>query len=145
MEAAIANNSEVTELTSEAYETAINALKAATNAFTSAREAYAALASTKETLVEYAKKYVYASAEKTAAVTAAAEGEPTSAADATSKNANLITALRAMAESHANAEGVEGAEAIAITNPSAEDSTNGWTTVNGEGSDGSIGIRDNEP
>ena len=145
LEAAIANNSEVTELTSEAYETAINALKAATNAFTSAREAYAALASTKESLVEYAKKYVYASAEKTAAVTAAAEGEPTSAADATSKNANLIAALRAMAESHANAEGVEGAEAIAITNPSAEDSTNGWTTVNGEGSDGSIGIRDNEP
>ena len=145
LEAAIANNSEVTELTAEAYETAINALKAATNAFTSAREAYAALAATKETLVGYAEKYVYASAEKTAAVTAAAEGEPTSAADATSKNANLITALRAMAESHANAEGVEGAEAIAITNPSAEDSTNGWTTVKGEGSGGSINILENEP
>jgi hypothetical protein len=145
LETAIANNSEVAEQTAEAYKAAIEALQTATSAFTSAREAYAALASTKESLVEYAKKYVYASAEKTAAVTAAAEGEPTSAADATSKNANLITALRAMAESHANAEGVEGAEAIAITNPSAEDSTNGWTTVNGEGSDGSIGIRDNEP
>ena len=145
-ETAIENNSKVAEETADAYKTAIAALETATKTFTDAREPYAALVSTKESVAGYVEKYVYASAEKISAVNTAAEATPASAADATSKNESLTTALRAMAESHTKAEGVEGAAIVEIiTNPSAEDGTNGWTVVNGEGSDGNIDVKSNEP
>ena len=145
LETAIANNSKVAEETADAYKAAIEALETATSAFTSAREPYAALASTKESVAGYVEKYVYASAEKISAVRTIAEAVPTSAADATSKNESLTTALRAMAESHTKAESIEGAAIVEITNPSAEDGTNGWTVVKGEGSEGNVDVKSNEP
>ena len=146
LETAIENNSKVAEETAAAYEAAIAALQTATKTFTDARGAYAALISTKESVAGYAEKYVYASAEKISAVRTLAEATPASAADATSKNESLTTALRAMAESHTKAEGVEGAAIVeTIANPSAEDGTNGWTVVKGEGSGGNIGVLSNEP
>ena len=145
LETAIENNSKVAEETADAYKTAIAALETATKTFTDAREPYAAFASTKESVAGYVEKYVYASAEKISAVRTIAEAVPTSAADATSKNESLTTALRAMAESHTKAESIEGAAIVEITNPSAEDGTNGWTVVKGEGSEGNVDVKSNEP
>ena len=146
LETAIEKNSEVAEETVDAYKAAIAALQSATKTFIDAREPYATLASTKESVAGYAEKYAYASADKISAVNTTAEATPASAADATSKNESLTTALRAMAESHTKAEGVEGAAIVEIiTNPSAEDGTNGWTVVKGEGSGGSINVLSNEP
>ena len=110
----------------EGYDAATEALRAATRAFTEAKAAYDALATAK---AAGAVDLAYASTEKKEAVAAVINVEATNAADATTKAAAITTPLRAYYESHALAEGVEGAvnmtDKIAnATNPTNNDS---WT------------------
>ena len=138
LEAAIKTNATVAEQTADAYKAAIAALESATKVFTDAKAAYEALADANALIVDLP----YASAEKKPEAKTAntAEAAATAAAE-------VMTALRAYYESNALAEGLEGAEVLAeaIVNPAAEDEVNGWTTTLGEGSGGSIIIRDGEP
>ena len=141
LETAIATYATVAEQTADAYKTAIKALSDATAAFTAAKAAYEGYIAAQAYLVDL--DLPYADAAKKPAAEAA-----TNAADATAKAEALMVALRAYYESHALAEGVVGAKDMtsAITNPNAEEAVGEpWNTVLGEGSEGSIGIRDNEP
>ena len=145
LQTAINANTTVAEKTADAYQAAINALNNATTVFTGAKAAYQSLADAKANVATYSFKY--ATAEKKAAAQATLTAEATSAADATAKAEAIAKAFRAYAESSALAEGVEGAKNCteAIVNPDAQDGTNGWEIVKGEGSGGNISILSNEP
>ncbi len=125
--------------TKEGYEEATTALTTATTAFVNAKASYDAFAAAKAATVP---DLAYASAEKKEAVTTAQAAEAaTSADDAATKAAAINTAIRAYYESHALAEGVEGAvdytENISAANA---DTNTGWT--NGIGTNSGQGYTD---
>jgi len=143
--AAIETYSTVEE-TVDAYKTAISALTAATTTFTGAKADYDALVAAKAANAE--RSYAYADADKKAAAEASLTVEATSAADAKEKATAIWTAFRKYADSHALAEGVEGAINMTdhIVNPNAAEAiAEPWTVVKGEGSGGSLNILDGEP
>ena len=113
--------------TKEDYEAATTALKDATSAFTAAKAAYDAFEAAKTSTI--IPDLAYASAEKKSAIENAVAAEaPTSAADATEKAAAITTALRAYYESHAMAEGVDGAvDMTAKVSDANADVNQGWT------------------
>ncbi len=146
LESAIADNTTIEE-TKDGYTAATTALNAATSTFTSAVAAYQAL---KDTKAEYESfdtaPYPYASSAKKTAIQAAVDVEATSAADATAKKDAILTAVRDYVESNAVAEEAGATDfTSSILNPNAEDGVNSWTTTLGDGSEGSVGIRSDEP
>ena len=146
LEGAITDNTTIEE-TKDGYTAATTALNAATSTFTSAVAAYQAL---KDTKAEYESfdtaPYKYASSTKKAAIQEAIDVEATSAADATAKKDAILTAVRDYVESNAVAEEAGATDfTSSILNPNAEDGVNSWTTTLGDGSEGSVGIRSDEP
>ena len=137
----ISNNTTVSEQTAEAYQTAVNALEMAMKAFTDAKASYDAWVDIK------GRNFPYASVAKKDAAESAAAVSPTSAADVVSRMETLLPLYRQYAESSAMLEGVNGATNMTsyINNPKAEEGVDGWTTVRGEGSGGSINILDGQP
>ncbi len=136
------------EETVDAYKAAIAGLTSATNTFTGAKAAYDELADLKMVNYASADRYPYASAEKKTAAATAQAAEATSAADAKVKVEALYAACRQLADSHALAEGVEGAtnETDKIVNPNAEEAiAEPWAVVLGEGSGGELKVLDGEP
>lgn len=128
--------------TAEGYEEATTALQTATNAFTSAKDAYSTCATA--ATAEY-PILDYAASSKRNALDEACNNaaSPTSAADANEKTAAITTALRAYYESHALAEGVEGAVDMTERVSAANADTNtGWT--NGIGTNQGQGYTDAE-
>ena len=146
----IAANSDVDTTSVEALKTAATALNDAVATFNAAKADYQELAELKTdiTMVNYNDRFTYASADKkTAAETALNAEAATSAADAKAKAEAIRKAYRAFADSHAMAEGVEGAVNMTdkIANPNAESAiADPWTLVNGEGSNGSLVIKDTD-
>lgn len=138
---AIRKNTKVSEQTAEAYQDAISALEMAMKAFTDAKASYDAWTDIK------GRNFPYASVAKKAAAESAAAVSPTSAADAVSRRETLLPLYRQYAESSAMLEGVNGATDMTsyINNPKAEEGVDGWTTVRGEGSGGSINILVGQP
>ena len=146
LDGAIADNTTIEE-TKDGYTAATTALNAATSTFTSAVAAYQAL---KDTKAEYESfdtaPYPYASSAKKTAIQEAVDVEATSAADATAKKDAILTAVRDYVESNAVAEEAGATDfTSSILNPNAEDGVNSWTTTLGDGSEGSVGIRSDEP
>ena len=137
----IADNTTVSERTAAAYQAAISALETANKTFTDAKASYDAWAGIKN------RKFPYASRAKKAVAESAAAVLPTNAADAVSRAETLLPLYRQYAESSAMLEGVDGATNMTsyINNPKAEEDVEGWTTVLGEGSGGSISIRNDQP
>lgn len=122
------------------------AVKAAIPPFYSEAPAFVAFANAKA--FEFnADPYKYASADKKTAYETACAAAPTTGAEAAEATTTLVNTRRALVESHALAEGVEGAEdkTSLIINPNSNDNSNGWETTLGEGSGGNIGILSNEP
>lgn len=146
LESAIADNTTVEE-TKDGYTAATTALNAATSTFTSAVAAYQALEDTKAEYESFdTAPYKYASSTKKAAIQEAIDVEATSAADATAKKDAILTAVRDYVESNAVAEEAGATDfTSSILNPNAEDGVNSWTTTLGDGSEGSVGIRSDEP
>ena len=138
---AIRKNTTVSEQTAEAYQDAISALEMAMKAFTDAKASYDAWVDIK------GRSFPYALVAKKAAAESAAAVSPTSAADAVSRRETLLPLYRQYAESSAMLEGVNGATDMTsyINNPKAEEGVDGWTTVRGEGSGGSINILVGQP
>ena len=93
-----------------------------------------------------AETYKYASEESKTNYNTLAAKTPANAEEADANLAELQLAARAIAESHAKAEGVVDAtdQTSVIVNPNAE-AMDGWTTVKGEGSGGSIEVKSGEP
>ena len=124
--------------TADGYDEAAAALTAATSTFTAAKASYDALvaAKTAET-----PELAYADAAKKTTLTEAKAATVSTAAEATTAAAAITTALRAYYESHAMAEGVEGAvdqtSAVAAANA---DTNTGWT--NGIGTNQGQGYTD---
>ena len=146
LDGAIADNTTIEE-TKDGYTAATTALNAATSTFTSAVAAYQAL---KDTKAEYESfdtaPYPYASSAKKTAIQEAVDVEATSAADATAKKDAILTAVRDYVESNAVAEEAGATDfTSSILNPNAEEGVNSWTTTLGDGSEGSVGIRSDEP
>ena len=108
------------------YQTAAEALSNALSAFTAAKASYDAFAVAKDIADPNLK---YASDAKKTAFANAKNATPATAAAAKTAADAITTALRAYYESHAKAEGVDGAVNATdkITNPDATDSNNGWT------------------
>ena len=139
-----------TNATADKYQEAIEALDAAKTTFVNAKAAYQALADVKLDIqmVGYDERFPYATAEKKTTAQATLTAEPTKAADATTMTAAIYKAYRQFAESHAMAEGVEGAVNMtdAITNPKAESAiAEPWKVVLGKGSGGSLVVKNSEP
>ena len=148
LEQAIVGNNAVSEHTAEAYQVAISALEDAVKVYTDAKEQYEAFAAVKS-MVE-GRSYPYAAEYKRAAAETAAAETAGSAAEATGKSEALLTAYRQYAESSALLEGIEGGNDVTTTyikNPKTEEDIDAtvWQTILGEGSGGSIGIRDDQP
>ena len=112
--------------TIEGYEEAISALTNALSAFNGAKVSFDALETAKAAATP---DLAYAATAKKTALTDAKGVTATSKTDAEEKTAAIITALRAYYESHALAEGVEGALNMTdrIANPNADDGNNSWT------------------
>lgn len=146
LDGAITDNTTVEE-TKDGYTAATTALNAATSTFTSAVAAYQALEDTKAEYESFdTAPYKYASSTKKAAIQEAIDVEATSAADATAKKDAILTAVRDYVESNAVAEEAGATDfTSSILNPNAEDGVNSWTTTLGDGSEGSVGIRSDEP
>ena len=144
---AISTHFTVPEPTAEAYQTAIGALTEALSSFHAAKDAYdewvaaRALCST--------QVYPYASAEKRLAAQTAAAQRPETAAACVDMTARLLLSYRQYAESGALLESEEGAidRTPLIVNTSADEDIDNtvWKTVRGDGSEGDIGIRSDEP
>lgn len=119
-------------------------LLAAVAAYNDVNTHFVAVANFKAYFV--ADTYKYASEESKTNYTTLAAKTPATAEEADANLAELQLAARAIAESHAKAEGVADAtdQTSLITNPNAEAMT-GWTTVNGEGSAGSLSVKTGEP
>ncbi len=135
---ALTNN----KLTLPEFEAAMAEMKAAIKTFEEALAPYITLAEMKESVI--VEDFKYATAAKQEAVKALLEAQPETSAQATEQASSLLVAYRQLIESNVVAEGVK-ASLITILNPDAENSTDNWTTVLGEGSGGSIGIRDDQP
>ena len=102
----------------DAIEAATTALTNATSTFIAAKAAYDAFVAAKDAETPELK---YAATSKKDAVTNAKEAsDATSASDAETKTAAITQALRVYYESHALAEGVEGATQFAITDANME-------------------------
>lgn len=146
LDGAITDNTTVEE-TKDGYTAATTALNAATSTFTSAVAAYQALEDTKAEYESFdTAPYKYASSTKKAAIQEAIDVEATSAADATAKKDAILTAVRDYVESNAVAEEAGATDfTSSILNPNAEEGVNSWTTTLGDGSEGSVGIRSDEP
>ena len=146
LDGAITDNTTIEE-TKDGYTAATTALNAATSTFTSAVAAYQALEDTKAEYESFdTAPYKYASSTKKAAIQEAIDVEATSAADATAKKDAILTAVRDYVESNAVAEEAGAVDYTDyILNPNAEDGVNSWTTTLGDGSEGSVGIRSDEP
>lgn len=112
--------------TAEEYGAATTALQEATAAFTNAKTNYDAFVAAQAIETPELK---YASNDKKIALNDAKTATATSATDADTKTAAIITALRAYYESHALAEGVEGAVNMTDKIANATDPTNNesWT------------------
>ena len=112
--------------TAEEYGAATQALQEATAAFTNAKTNYDAFVAAQAIETPELK---YASNDKKTALNDAKTATATSATDADTKTAAIITALRAYYESHALAEGVEDAVNMTAKIANATDPTNndGWT------------------
>ena len=124
--------------TVDGYNAATEALTTATTTLTHAAALYNALVAVNE-LITAAGTLQYADAAKKPS----AEVTATSADDATTKTASQYTALRAYYESHAKAEGVEGAVDYASAISAANADTNtGW--ANGIGTNNNQGYTDSE-
>ena len=137
------------ENSKDAYEAAIAALKDATNTFKAAKEGYEALNAVKTAMASFDySAYPYASQDKKDAAEAALTIVPTSAAAASQQVEAIYRAFRKYAESSARLEGVQDATDFTsyIINPTAaQDIAAPWTVVKGNGSDGSLDIKENEP
>lgn len=127
----------------EAVKAAKEALLAAVAAYNDVNTHFVALANFKAYVAD---TYKYASEESKTNYTTLADKTPATAEDADANLAELQLAARAIAESHAKAEGVADAtdQTSLITNPNAE-AMDGWTTVNGEGSNGKLEVKTAEP
>ncbi len=139
-----------TNATADKYQEAIEALDAATNAFIAAAPAYEDLAAAKSDIqmVGYDDRFPYATEAKKEAAQATLNAVAKTAAEATTMTAAIYKAYRQFAESHAMAEGVEGAVNMtdAITNPKAESAiAEPWKVVLGAGSGGSLTVKNAEP
>lgn len=111
--------------TLEGYEEATAALQEATATFIAAKDAYDAWANASS---EEYPVLNYADPAKRTALEEACDPMPVSAADAQEKTAAIYQALRAYYESHALAEGVDGAVDFTSAVESANAATNsGWT------------------
>ncbi len=112
--------------TLEGYEAAISALTNKLSAFNGAKASFDALETAKAAVTP---DLAYAAAAKKTDLTNAKAVTATSKADAEEKTAAITQALRAYYESHALAEGVEGALNMTdrIANPDATDGNNSWT------------------
>jgi len=113
--------------TPEQYEEAIKALDEATAAFKAAKASYDTYYNTIDNY--YFGDNYYGTSEIYNNWTNLRGLTPTSAADADAKTAAYLQALRAVYESHALAEGYDGAVNMTdkIQNPNATDGNNGWT------------------
>ena len=126
------------EATKDAYIAAAEALDAARENFVAAKANYDAFAAAKETVVP---DLAYSTAEKKTALEEAIAATATTSDDAAEKAAAITTALRAYFESHALAEGVEGAVDMTDKVAAANADTNtGWT--NGIGTNQGQGYTD---
>jgi hypothetical protein len=108
------------------YKNALESITEANDAFIAAKPAYdtfAAAASTEDPNLQYADP------EKKNDWIDACSASPANAEDALAKAAEITTALRAYYESHALAEGVDGAVNVSdqIANYNATDGNEGWT------------------
>lgn len=128
---------------SETVLAAIETLKAAVATYNELNTHFVALADFKAFVAE---TYKYASEESKTNYNTLAAKTPANAEEADANLAELQLATRAIAESHAKAEGVVDAtdKTSLITNPNAE-AMDGWTTVKGSGSGGSLGVKSDEP
>jgi len=126
--------------------TDVATVKAAITTFYAETPAFKAFADAKAAEFD-ATAYKYAAEAKLSALQTALAAEPTTATEATAAIATLNSARRAIAESHALAESVEGAEdkTSLIVNPTAADGINGWIVTLGQGSGGYIDVKNNEP
>lgn len=126
LEEIIAGDAALNKTNKTAIDAAKSSLETKTTAFTDAKDAYDAFVAAKAT--EYENNLPYASATKFAAIaTAQAAADATSAADATTKTNAIISAYRKYVESNALAEGVDGAEAIVISDPNMDVTYNSET------------------
>ena len=148
LQQAVADNENIQDQ-SDAYKAATAVLNAAASTFKAAKASYDALIAKKEAMANFDfTAYPYASADKQTAAKALLTAEPANAADAAAKVEAIDKAYRKVAESSALLEGVEGSTNFTsyITNPAAEqDIASPWTVVNGEGSEGTLDIKANEP
>ena len=127
---------------SETVLAAIETLKAAVATYNELNTHFVALADFKAFVAE---TYKYASEESKTNYNTLAAKTPANAEEADANLAELQLAARAIAESHAKAEGVVDAtdQTSLITNPNAE-AMDGWTTVKGSGSGGSLGVKNED-
>lgn len=119
-------------------------LQAAVATYNELNTHFVALADFKAYFV--AETYKYASEESKTNYNTLAAKTPANAEEADANLAELQLAARAIAESHAKAEGVADAtdQTSLITNPNAE-AMDGWTTVKGSGSGGKLEVKSGEP
>ncbi|MGM9710283.1 MAG: hypothetical protein ACI3ZB_11890 [Prevotella sp.] len=129
---------------SETVLAAIETLQAAVATYNELNTHFVALADFKAYFV--ADPYTYASEESKTNYNTLAAKTPANAEEADANLAELQLAARAIAESHAKAEGVVDAtdQTSVIVNPNAE-AMDGWTTVKGEGSGGKLEVKSGEP
>ena len=118
-------------------------LQAAVATYNELNTHFVALADFKAYFV--ADPYTYASEESKTNYNTLAAKTPANAEEADANLAELQLAARAIAESHAKAEGVVDAtdQTSVIVNPNAE-AMDGWTTVKGEGSGGKLEVKNED-
>jgi len=130
--------------TDDGYDAARTAIETALTTFKAALSNYTAFNTAKATVTSVGT-LPYASTSTLEALNAQI-ADPTSASDADSKTAAIPQALRAYVESNSVAGGVTGATSYtsSITNPNADDGTNGWTKAQMDGG-ASITVLSKEP
>ena len=122
-----ATTGEYTPQTKEEYESATEMLNEVTARFISAKEKYDAFVAAATAAFE-CPELPYASPEKLTALEEARQATPANQDDAVEKTASITTAIRAYYESHALAEGVEGAVDMTSKVSDANSNVNtGWT------------------
>ena len=148
LQQAIADNETVAD-NIDTYKAVVETLNTAVNAFKNAKASYESLVAAKEAMSAFDfEAYPYASAAKLSAAKAALTAEPLNGYDAAAKAEAVYNAFRQVAESSAMLEGFADATNFTtyITNPAAEqDVASPWSVINGEGSEGAIDIKSNEP
>ncbi len=123
-------NAEAPEETEEAYNTAISNITAAITAFTEAKSNYDTFATAKTDAAAYtATVWPYASDDKKTALSTAVAATPSTAAEAATKAAAIVTAYRQFVESNGKAEGAEITTdyTSSVAGNDASASTSGWT------------------